>query len=32
MPASLPDPDTKRDGTGMPLSLPVDSISGNLSP
>ncbi len=32
MPAYLPQPDNRRDGTGVPLSLPIDSISGDLSP
>lgn len=32
MPATLPDPDNRRDGTGTPLALPIDAISGNLSP
>ena len=32
MPAFLPDPDDRRDGTGSPLALPIDSISGNISP
>ncbi len=32
MPATLPDVDNRRDGTGSALPLPVDAISGNISP
>lgn len=32
MPAAMPDPDTRRDGTGTPLTLPIDAISGIITP
>lgn len=32
MPASLPEPDNRRDGTGSQLALPIDAISGIITP
>jgi DNA gyrase subunit A len=30
MPVDLPSPDDRRDGTGSPLTIPVDAVSGSL--
>jgi DNA gyrase subunit A len=31
IPVELPDPDSRRDGTGTPLNIPIDAISGNIT-
>jgi DNA gyrase subunit A len=31
IPVELPGPDSRRDGTGIPLKVPIDSISGNIT-